>query len=253
MNHNKVVGIIQARLSSSRLPKKVLLPLGNNNNLVIDHVYQRLNLCRHVDSIYIATSEDKSDDELVQYCKKKQYNIFRGSLNNVLSRFSEIAKVSQASHIVRITADCPLIDPSIIDTCIIGCIAENYDLYSLSGNFPDGLDVQVFSSKSLLDADFNATKDSEKEHVGPYIENNPEKFSIGQLKLFYKSESLRLTLDEEDDYKLLSNIYDNLDTEDKNFGIQNVIHYLNHNPHLKKINSHIIRNEGYLESLSREK
>jgi glutamate-1-semialdehyde 2,1-aminomutase len=250
MKKNKVVGVIQARLSSSRLPKKVLLPLGNEN-LVIDRVYNRLLLCRHIDAIYIATSNDDSDNELAEHCKKKKYNVFRGSLNDVLSRFSTIAKQSKATHIVRITGDCPLIEPSIIDACIIGCIANDYDLFGLMGNFPDGLDCQVFSSKSLIKANDKAVKISDKEHVGPFIENPKNGFKAGGIEIFLNHYNYRLTLDEQRDYDLLKTIFSSFNFNNY-VSINDILHFLDSNEKVKSINSKIGRNEGYLKSLKND-
>ncbi len=250
MSNNKVVGVIQARLSSSRLPRKVLMPLGEKGDLVIDHVYNRLSLCNYIDEIFIATSDDKSDDELASHCKEKKYQVFRGSLEDVLKRFSDVIKISKASHIVRITADCPIIEPTIVDNCIIGCINNDYDLFGLKGSFPDGLDVQVFSSSSILKAEKNAKKNSEREHVGPYIENPKNNFLVGGIEPFLNHYNYRFTLDEKEDYVLLNEIFNKFDFSKGLVSIIDIIDFIDKNPQLKSINSHLVRNEGYLKSLN---
>jgi len=249
MYRQKIVGVIQARLSSSRLPRKVLLPLGKENDLVIDHVYKRLSLCKYVDEIYIATSNDKSDDDLVNHCLKKNYQVFRGALNDVLKRFAGVIKLSKASHIVRITADCPLIEPTIIDNCIIGCINNNYDLFGLKGSFPDGLDVQVFSSNSILVAEKKAKKKSEREHVGPYIEDPLNNFVVGGIEPFLDHYHYRFTLDEREDYELLKKIFEKFDFNKEIVSIIDIIDFVDKNPKIKSLNSNIVRNEGYKKSL----
>jgi len=249
MHKKKIVGIIQARLSSSRLPRKVLLPLGKDGNLVIDHVYNRLQSCNYIDEIYIATSNDKSDDDLANYCLEKNYKIFRGSLDDVLKRFADVINISKASHIVRITADCPLIEPTIIDNCIIGCVNNNYDLFGLKGSFPDGLDVQVFSSNSILTANKKAKKKSEREHVGPYIENPSNNFLVGGIEPFLDHYHYRFTLDEQVDYELLQAVFEKFDFNKKFVSIIDIIDFVDKNPQIKSLNSDIIRNEGYQKSL----
>ena len=252
MHKTKVVGVIQARLSSSRLPGKVLLPLGKEDNLVIDYVYSRLSSSTYIDEIYIATSNDKSDDDLANYCFKKNYQVFRGSLDDVLNRFSEVIKLSQASHIVRITGDCPLIEPTIIDSCIIGCIVNKCDLFGLKGNFPDGLDVQVFSSDSILTAEKKAKKKSEREHVGPYIEDPSNNFLIGGIEPFLDHYNYRFVIDEKEDYELLKKIFEELDMDKDIISITDIIDFVDKNPKLKSLNSHIGRNEGYKKSLEND-
>jgi len=250
MNRKKVVGIIQARLSSSRLPRKVLLPLGKQGDLVIDHVHKRLSLSKYIDEIFIATSTDKSDDDLAKHCLEKNYQVSRGSLEDVLKRFSDVIKISKASHIVRVTADCPLIEPTIVDNCIIGCINNDYDLFGLKGSFPDGLDVQVFSSNSILKAEKNAKKKSEREHVGPYIENPENNFLVGGIEPFLDHYHYRFTLDENEDYLLLSKIFNKFDFNKDFVSIMDIIDFVDENPKIKSLNSNLLRNEGYLKSLN---
>lgn len=252
MNHKKVVGIIQARLSSSRLPRKVLLPLGKKGDLVIDHVYKRLSLSKYIDEIIIATSTDTSDDDLVKHCLEKNYQFSRGSLEDVLKRFSDVVKKSKATHVVRITADCPLIEPAIVDNCIIGCISNDYDLFGLKGNFPDGLDVQVFSSNSILKAEKHAKKKSEREHVGPYIENPENNFLVGGIEPFLDHYHYRFTLDEDKDYQLLSEIFKKFNLNNDFISILDIIDFVDKNPKIKFINSDFARNEGYLKSLKED-
>ena len=116
MNNIKVLAIIQARLSSSRLPKKILLKIKKKS--ILEIIYRNLEKINSIDKVIVATSKNKSDKELSLYCKKKNFNFFEGSLNNVLNRFIKIIKIYNPKYIVRVTADCPIIDPKVLDTFI---------------------------------------------------------------------------------------------------------------------------------------
>jgi spore coat polysaccharide biosynthesis protein SpsF (cytidylyltransferase family) len=243
----KNIAIIQARMSSTRLPGKVLLPLSGQP--VLEHVVKRVRQCKFVDKVVVATTEHNSDDLIENWCKKNNVEYYRGSLEDVLDRFYKVAKLYKAENILRITADCPAIDSGIIDEIIEKYHEGNFDFYGLSGEFPDGLDCTMFSFNALETAWKNSKLQSEREHVGPYIVNHPELFVIGGYKKFQKLEHIRLTLDDPRDYELLSIIFNKLYESDHFFGIQSILNLLESNPDLLEINSKIIRNEGYLKSI----
>jgi len=190
----KVVAIIQARMSSSRLPGKVLLPLAGRP--VLDHVVRRTRTCQAVDEVWVATSTDASDDVIAQWCTEHRVPVYRGSLNDVLDRYYQAATLAQADAVVRITADCPALDPQIVEEVVEGFKAGGYEFYGLAGEFPDGLDCTVFAMTALARAWREATLPSEREHVGPYIEKNPQWFKSGGLKRFSGLSHHRWTLDE---------------------------------------------------------
>lgn len=211
-----VIAIIQARMSSSRLPGKVLLPLGGVP--VLNHVVSRIKSCKTIDKVIVATSMDPLDDAIENYCYQSNYDLFRGSLLDVLDRYYQCAKTMNAKTIVRITADCPVIDPVIVDAVVTGFLAGGYDYYSLSGEFPDGLDCAVIAFEALEKANKYATLTSDREHVGSYIYSTAkEYFKIGGLEIFNKLSDIRLTLDEPADFKLLTLIFENLYGQKKYF------------------------------------
>jgi spore coat polysaccharide biosynthesis protein SpsF (cytidylyltransferase family) len=247
----KNTAIIQARMSSTRLPGKVLLPLSDKP--VLEHVIQRVMKCKLVDNVVLATTTEESDDIIENWCKKNKIEFYRGSLDDVLDRYYKAASLNKSDNIIRITADCPVIDPSIIDEVIKKYYEGNFDLYGLSGEFPDGLDCTIFSFSALETAWKNAKLQSEREHVCPYIFNHPELFSIGGYEKFKKLDHIRLTLDEPKDYELLSKIFDALYEKDNFFCIDNILNLFESNPELLKINNKIIRNEGYLKSILNDK
>jgi len=247
----KVVAIIQARMSSTRLPGKVLMPLAGKP--VLAHVVQRSQACRIVDEVVVATSTDLSDDAIEQWCAYNQVHCFRGSLTDVLDRYYQAAKLHGADAIVRITADCPAIDPQTVDEVINGFIDGGFEFYGLSGEFPDGLDCTVFSFRAIKKAWQEAKLPSEREHVGPYIEKNPQLFKSGGLKKYTGLSHMRWTLDEPRDYEFLSQVFDQLAHQEKLFTAEDVLALLEEQPELQTINQTITRNEGYLKSLAAER
>ena len=247
----KVVVIIQARTGSSRLPNKVLLPI--EGKTVLEHIYLRLKYCKKIDEIVIATSSDSSDKDIVNLCLKNNFKNFIGSLDDVLDRYYCTARHFKADIIVRITGDCPVIDPIIVDEVISNFKNGNFDIYTLSGDFPDGLDCQVFSFKALEKSWKLATLPSDREHVGAYIEKTkPELFNIGGLNKFKNLSHHRWTLDEMSDYIFLKEIYSRLYKKKKIFLTDDILNLLKKEPHLNEINLGITRNEGYLQSLKED-
>tara|TARA_B100002052_G_scaffold299188_1_gene336234 strand:- start:20406 stop:21173 length:768 start_codon:yes stop_codon:yes gene_type:complete len=247
----KVVAIIQARMNSNRLPGKVLMNLANKPVLI--HIVERLSYCKLIDSIVVATSNENSDDSIAELCSRNNIECFRGSLNDVLDRYYQSSKTYNAEAILRITGDCPVIDPIIVDAVVDGYLKGNFDCYGLGGQFPDGLDCTVYSFRALEKAWKEAVLPSEREHVGPYIEKNMELFNIGSLELFHGLEKERWTLDEPSDYEFLTKVFDGLYEPHKPFLVNDILKFLNNNPDLYKINSTITRNEGYLKSLKEDK
>lgn len=247
----KIVAIIQARMNSERLPGKVIMNLANKP--VLMHIVERLSFCKMLDAIVVATSEESSDDLIYNLCSENKIECFRGSLDDVLDRYYHCSKKYSADAVLRITGDCPAIDPKIVDAVISGFKKGDYDCYGLGGEFPDGLDCTVYSSSALDIAWENAELPSEREHVGPYIEKNKELFSNGSLDLFNNLGNHRWTLDEPKDFLFLSKIFDELYDPKQPFETNDILYFLNENPHIYEINSKIVRNEGYLKSLEKDK
>jgi spore coat polysaccharide biosynthesis protein SpsF len=248
----KIIAIIQARLSSKRLPNKVLLPLEDKS--VLGHIVHRLSSCKRLNEIVVATSTEVKDKEIVKWCQKNKTNFFRGSLTDVLDRYYRASCFYQADAVVRITADCPVIDPIIVDDLIKFFVKGKYDACSLSGEFPDGLDCQIFSHSAIYKAWRGASLPSEREHVGVYIEKtNRKQFKVGELKKFKGLYHYRWTLDEPEDYFFLKKVFSRLYKKNQIFKTEDIISLMKIEPHLMNINSKFIRNSGYLKSLSDEK
>lgn len=238
-----VLCIIQARLGSTRLPGKVLKKLSGKS--VLEHVIYRVSKSNLIDQIIVATTTNKEDDKIIDECLKIGVNYYRGDENNVLSRYYETAFDKGYETIIRITSDCPLIDPKIIDNMIRYFNNENekyrldYLSNSLKETFPRGFDVEIFTFNSLKEAYENATLEYEKEHVTPYIYLNQDKFTIKNYYNSNKYQNYRLTLDTYEDYLVIKNIYDNIYKEDRMFFYEDIISYLNQYPEIANINQHI--------------
>ena len=246
-----IVAIIQARMSSTRLPGKVLLPLAGKP--VLGHVVDRVRACGTIPRVLVATSVDPADDAIETWCRDYGVECYRGSLDDVLDRYYQSARGCRADAVLRITADCPAIDPTIIDEVVHGFVAGGYDCYGLSGEFPDGLDCTVFSFTALERAWKEAKLPSQREHVGPYIEKQPDLFKNGGLQKFTGLSHHRWTLDEPRDYEFLQAVFTKLNRSGAPFLASDVLSLLEKEPELMGINNDIIRNEGYLKSLAADR
>ena len=244
------VAIVQARMVSTRLPGKILKPLAGKPALW--HLINRLGYCKRLDQAVIATTTEEEDDVVEQFCRVHDVPCFRGSEEDVLDRYYQAAKTFNADPIVRITADCPVIDPTIVDEVVEGYSKGNFDVYGLGGEFPDGLDCGLFSFWTLEDTWKHATLPSEREHVGPYMGKHPEKYRIGRYEKFKGLGHHRWTLDEQADLRSLEAVFDRLYRPGKIFFTQEILDLLEKEPQLMEINAGIIRNEGYLKSLAED-
>ena len=250
MENINVLAIIQARVGSTRLPNKVLMPLGDKT--VIEQVIERVSRSKYIDEIVVATSIEKNNLLLIKLCSEKNIRVFAGSEEDVLDRFYQVAKLIKPKHIVRITADCPLHDPYIIDSVINKHIKIKVDYTSNTDppTYPDGLDVEVFTFGSLKIAWENAKLLSQREHVTPYIRES-ERFSKFNVRNDNDLSELRWTLDEQRDYDMIKQVYDNFPASSF-FSFEEILELIESKPELAKINSDIIRNEGYIKSLNND-
>lgn len=235
--------IIQARMGSSRLPGKVMINICGKP--VIEHVIERLKMSKVLDDIIIATTDSLKDNVIVQQAKKNGVKWFCGSEEDVLSRYYYAAKENNLDTIVRITADCPLIDPVILDNVVEFYNKNNYLLVTNAGNieeqrtYPRGLDVEVFSFE-IIEQVFNiAKKLHQREHVTPYIYEN-----YGDKIYYYKNDidysNYRWTLDTEEDLELITIIFNNFYSKyGQDFGFKDILRFIQMNPQLTKINENI--------------
>ena len=250
-----ILAIIQARMGSSRLPGKVLLDLAGRP--VLWHAVSRVRKARLVDQVLVATTDQPSDELVRRFCAEQSVQYFGGSEQDVLDRFVQAARFAGATEsdaIVRITADCPLIDPAVIDQVVAAYQHTGADYVSnvQPPTFPDGLDVEVFRFSALLTAWREAKLVSEREHVTPYLRNHPERFSTHNVTYSTDLSALRWTLDEPADYALLQRIVAELDRSQSDFHLADVLQVLAAHPEWQELNRDFQRNEGYAKSLRQE-
>lgn len=248
------LAILQARMSSTRLPNKVLKEV--NGIPLLKYECERLLKSQKIDKLIIATSIDKSDDAIESFAKENCIDVFRGSLDDVLSRYYECAKEFKEKveinklNIIRVTGDCPIIDPKVIDEVIEYFETNDCDYASntLVPTYPDGMDIEICTFEALEIAYNEATFKSDREHVTLYIKNN-KKFKKINHKAKNDFSHLRLTVDEQSDFDLIKNILENLYPKNKNFTYLDIVSYMSQNPYLFIINSTIKRDEGLDKSL----
>lgn len=241
----KTVAIIQARMSSTRLPGKVLMKLGNKT--VLEVIIDRLRHSRFIDEIVVATSTNKNDTAIVQFCMEKKVKYYQGSETNVLNRFYNAAKESNADLIVRVTSDDPFKDPELIDSCIDMLVYNGLDFCANNNppTFPEGLDVEVFTMSSLFKAEQNSVSDFEREHVTQYFYKNKHLFKQANFANNENYSHYRLTLDTQEDFDLISNLYHTLECEEKLVRVDELIDHLNKNPSLLEKNKNVKRSQMY--------
>ncbi|MCK4632375.1 MAG: glycosyltransferase family protein [candidate division Zixibacteria bacterium] len=248
-----ILAVLQARTSSSRLPGKVLKPIMGKPMLA--RQLERVNRASKVDRLIVATSVDVSDNDLATLCGELGQPCFRGSLDDVLNRFYLAVQEEKPEHVVRLTGDCPLADPSLIDSVIQYHLDGAYDYVSngLEPTFPDGLDVEVMRFVALETAWKEAKLPSEREHVTPFIWNQPERFKIAAFKGEVDRSHLRWTVDEPDDLELVRQIYGELYPRNPEFTTEDILQLLEERPELCQLNSSFKRNEGFDISLEKDK
>jgi glutamate-1-semialdehyde 2,1-aminomutase len=241
----KIVAIVQARMGSSRLPGKVLKKIFGKT--AIELLLSRLNKSSHINEICVATSMGSENDILCDEVKQLGYKVFRGSETDVLCRFHEAATEISADIVVRITGDCPLVDPAIVDMVIKQFLNNDVDYVSNTNppTFPDGLDVEVFSYQCLKKAHLKSQSQYEREHVTPFIRSR--KFRLLNVVSNQDNSHYRITLDEKEDLELIQAIFDHF-SPNIHFDYDEIIDYLNETPDLAEINGKIKRNEGGMMS-----
>lgn len=239
----KIIATIEARMTSTRLPGKPLLKI--KNFTVLEYLVNRLKYAPSISDIVLATTTNDEDDPLVKLAKKINVNVFRGSETNVMDRVIKAAESIEGDLIVQITGDCPLIDPRIIEETIK--IYNTHDVDYVSNTikrcYPDGMDTQVYSLKTLKKS-ASMTKDPlDQEHVSLHIRNNPKIFKhlhlLAPPELFWPS--LGLTLDEKGDYLLIKKIIENLHKKNNIFSCFDIINFLKKNPKYLKLNAYVKR------------
>ena len=249
-----IVGIIQARMGSTRLPGKALLDLAGAPFLA--RVIERMQHAETLDALVLATTTDPSDDPLVDLAADLGVRVYRGALDDVLDRFTQAARLADAALIVRITADDPFKDPRVTDHAVRLWLQEpdlDYVSNTLEPTYPEGLDIEVFTRAALERAWREARLPSEREHVTPYIWKHPDRFRIRNFKGPRDLSHLRWTVDYPEDLAFARAVYERLYRPGQVFLMEDILRLLEAEPQLAQINAGFRRNEGYLKSLAEDK
>lgn len=246
----RILAIVQARTSSTRLHGKVLRPILGRPMLVLQ--LERLKRSMTLTDLVVATSSDPSDDALAEVCAREEVNCFRGDLEDVLDRFIHAARSYSPDLVVRLTGDCPLADPALIDEIVTRFSASDLDYLSNCepASYPDGLDVEVMRFSALETAWAEAILPSHREHVTPFIRRQPERFRIGNhLSDEVDRSGMRWTVDEEEDFEFVKLVYERLYPINPAFSTLDVLELLALEPALALMNARFKRNEGSRKSL----
>jgi spore coat polysaccharide biosynthesis protein SpsF (cytidylyltransferase family) len=247
----KIIAVTQARYGSTRLQGKVLKEI--QGMTLLDIHLERILQSKKITKLKIATTNEDKAEKIIEIATKHHIETYKGSIDDVLERFYFCLKNEKPDYVVRITSDCPLIDPMIIDKVISVCLSSDYDYVSntLIPTYPDGMDVEVFKFSALEKAYNEATLKSDREHVTPYIWRNS---SVKGGKLFssfnvankYDYSNYRLTVDTLEDFQVIRAL---IESNGINKGWKEYINFLDKNPNIKNLNINNVRNEGYQKSL----
>jgi spore coat polysaccharide biosynthesis protein SpsF len=234
----RIVAIIQARMGSTRLPGKVLKDLAGET--VLARVVARVRRCRQIGQVVIATTREPEDEAIVDECRRLSVRVFRGEVHDVLDRYYQAAKEEKADAIVRITSDCPLIEPEITDATIRGFFDSRPDYASnvLERTYPRGLDTEIMTWDALTRSWRGARQPHQREHVTPYIYENAGQFTLLSIKGDIDYSSHRWTLDQPEDLAFLRAVYERMG-DDGGFSWRDVLALLEREPGLIELNRHV--------------
>ena len=248
-----ILAILQARMSSSRLPGKVLKPV-LGEPMILRQI-ERIRQSRRIGRLVMATSTDPSDDVLVEVCEKQGVECARGCLEDVLDRFYQVARKTAPEHVVRLTGDCPLLDPDVMNDVIAFHLAGQFDYTSNALDeltFPNGLDVEALRFRCLEQAWREARLPSEREHVTPYLYNHRDLFRMGDYRGERDLSHMRWTVDEPEDLDFVQRVYQALYPANPRFRMREILALIEREPALARINSRFERDEGYKRSLAKD-
>ncbi|MCF8473592.1 MAG: glycosyltransferase family protein [Emcibacter sp.] len=245
----RIIATIEARMTSSRLPGKVLMKcLGKT---MLEHMVERVKRARLIDDIVIATTINHTDDVIIEEARKLEVKFYRGSEDNVMSRVLEAAEIHKADIIVELTGDCPLMDPALIDDAVEQYFLSGVDYLSnlqiddfeKGVSHPLGYGVQVFRTEALKDAYCRTDDPLDHEHVSRYFYKTPERYEVKYLSppKDQQGPNMSVTLDTLEDFKVITAVIEALSPKDAYFTIENVVSYLSAHPKIRQINQKIGR------------
>mgnify|MGYP003834793261 CR=1 FL=1 len=238
---SKIATVVQARMTSSRLPFKVMMCLSGKP--LLQRQIERINGSVLNGTVIVATSVEASDDPIEEFCVKEGFRCYRGSLNDLLQRHLEAAESVNAEYVIKIPSDVPLIDPDVINR-VVSYFFKNVNSFDYVSNlhpptYPDGNDVEIMTIEALRKANIEALRELEREHTTPYFWENPHLFRIGNVSWesgFDYSMSHRWTIDYEEDYLFIKTVYDELWSPTKHFSLIDILNLLERKPSIAAIN-----------------
>lgn len=233
--------VVQARMMSTRLPGKVLKEVLGKPLLF--YLIERLRRIKHIEGIVIATTKNRADDVLSDFCDVHSLHCIRGSEEDVLSRYQAACNAFGLDVVVRVTSDCPLFDPELFEKGL-SLFRASYDEIdylsnSLERTYPRGMDFEIFRQSALNEAYHEAIKPSEKEHVTPFIYHHPERYRLANMRQKYDQSGYRLTVDTIEDFELISRLIEALYPTNPEFVLADIITLLEKHPDWAKINAHV--------------
>ncbi len=247
-----ILAIIQARMSSTRLPGKVMKEIAGKP--MIGHLLERLSWIKSIDKMVLATSVLPENDPMAQYARDIGLAVYRGSEEDVLDRFYQVAKQDHPKIIVRLTGDCPLIDPQVCEELITTFQKGRFDYGKTGPTFAEGLDCEVCTFQALAKAWNEASLQSEREHVTLYFYNHPELFKTLILDNKTDDSRYRLSVDEERDFLVATAIFEHFKREKRQcFLIDDIKTFLDAHDDILRLNADIVRNEGLVKSLKNDR
>jgi spore coat polysaccharide biosynthesis protein SpsF len=243
----KINVIVAARMTSTRLPGKILMDLGGKPALV--RLIERLRQSKYIHNIVIATTTNAEDDVVAVTAVEQDVQCFRGSEEDVLLRTLQAAQASDTEFIVQVTSDCPLIDAETIDSAISRMLENPYLDYignHLVRTYPLGFSVEVFRTSTLAETATITNDPADREHVSLYMYEHPEAYRLSNVEApyFLRHPEYRLTLDTMDDYELIKRVFEQLYLQNPNFTLYDIIRYLENNPELTRVNQHITQKKA---------
>lgn len=230
----RTVAIVQARMSSQRLPGKVLAELGGQPALGL--LLARLSQASELNDVLVATSDHHSDDPIVDFCDGRRYTVYRGPLDDVLERYRQAAEAAGADFVVRVTGDCPLIDPLIVDGLVRFFRSRGLHYAGLGGEFPHGLDCEVFSRTALDEASRRATDAYDREHVTPFMKSRPQEFLSSAYEPIMGLIGERWTLDYSDDLLFLRRLVELLGSGAATAGYVEILNVIEAHSEVRELN-----------------
>jgi spore coat polysaccharide biosynthesis protein SpsF len=233
--------IVQARMTSTRLPGKVLLPIAGRP--MLSYQMERLRQVRSADVAVVATTVNEHDEPIVQFCKQEGLNCTRGPEMDVLRRYHDTATLFDAATVVRVTSDCPLIDPDVVDH-MIRTYAESrgeldYASNMLEPSYPYGMAVEVMSARALAEANDEARDPVEREHVTPFLYRHPQRYRLKSVRLPNDLSGHRWTVDTPEDFELVRRVLEALYPKHPDFRMNDVLTLLERHPQWRDLNRHV--------------